>query len=147
MARPSATIPPQLRNKLRYTAAMAEITRGGIDARREDGTNVLVVWRDIVGAVARRMPKDFDAVTFVDIVSTAGATLRLLPWTRLNLDDGRVLDDQTDARRALAILAVVADRCPDIMFDPATRAFIESRGEAAQLPDLALLAAHDQRLA
>ncbi len=145
--RPTSTIPPQLRNKLRYTVAMAEVTRGGINARREDGTNVLVVWRDVVGAVARRMPKDFEALTFVDVVSTAGATLRLLPWSRLNLDDGRVLDDETDSRRALAILAVIVDRCPDIMFDPATRAFIETRGEAAQLPDLMTLAAHDERLA
>ncbi len=139
--------PSHLRGKLRYAAAIVELTRGGLDARREDGTNVLVVWRDIVGAVARRLPKELEGITFVDLVSTAGSTLRLLPWTRLSLDDNRQLDDQTEARRALAILAVVSDRCPDITFDPATRAFIESRSEAAQLPDLATLAAHDERLA
>jgi len=51
------------------------MTRGGIDARREDGSSVLVIWRDIVGAVARRLPNDYQAVTFVDVISTAGATL------------------------------------------------------------------------
>ena len=45
------------------------------------------------------------------------------------------------------LLNVIVQHCPDITLDPATRAFIESRGEAAQLPDLKTLAAHDERLA
>ncbi|MBA2543768.1 MAG: hypothetical protein H0V17_29260 [Deltaproteobacteria bacterium] len=151
MARPSATIPPTLRNKLRYTAAIAEITRGGIDARREDGSNVLLVWRDIVGAVARRLPKDYASATFVDIVSTSGSTLRFLAWTRLAGDGAPPPPPndapQTEAECALAVLNVIVQHCPDITLDPATRAFIERRGEAAQLPDLKTLAAHDERLA
>lgn len=138
--------PPELRGKLRYAIRIADISRGGIDARREDGSSVLVMWRDVIGAVARRFPGELGGVTFVDIVSTAGATLRLLPWTKLSFDDGRTLADP-DAARALALLGVVTERCPDLSIDPATRTFIETRGEAAQLPDLATLAAHDERLA
>lgn len=144
-ATPLPTIPPPLRGKVRYAVTHAEISRAGIDARREDNTTALVMWRDVIGAVARRLPKELDGVTFVDVVSTAGATIRLLPWTKLSLDEP--VDDQTDARRALALLAVITERCPDITLDPATRAFIEKRGEAAQLPDVATLAAHDERLA
>jgi hypothetical protein len=144
-ATPLPTIPPPLRGKVRYAVTHAEVSRAGIDARREDNTTALVMWRDVIGAVARRLPKHLDGVTFVDVVSTAGATIRLLPWTKLKLDEP--LDDTTDARRALAVLAVITERCPDISLDPATRAFIEKRGEAAQLPDAATLAAHDERLA
>jgi hypothetical protein len=113
---PLPTMPPHLRKRLSYTALTAELTAGGIDARREDGTSRLVLWRDVVGVVARRLPTDFDGTTFIDIVSTAGSTLRIVPWTRM------------------------------AHVDPATRAFLEC-GEAAQLPDLATLSAHDERLA
>jgi hypothetical protein len=102
---------------------------------------VLVVWRDVVGALARRLPAELESATFVDVVSTAGATLRVLPWTRLS---GDALDGED---RALALLHYLVAHCPDITLDPATRAFIEGRSDAAQLPDVATLAAHDARLA
>lgn len=142
-----APVPPELRGKLRYAIRVAEISRGGIDARREDGSSVLVMWRDVIGVVARRLPSELGPTTFIDVVSTAGATVRVLPWTKLAFDDGRVLDDSSEAARALALLGVVTERCPDLTIDPATRKFIETRGEAAKLPDLATLAAHDERLA
>lgn len=142
-----AAVPPELRGKLRFAIRVAEVSRGGIDARREDRSSVLVMWRDVIGVVARRLPAELGPTTFVDVVSTAGATVRVLPWTKLAFDDGRVLDDSTEATRALALLGVVTERCPDLSIDPATRKFIETRGQAAQLPDLATLAAHDERLA
>lgn len=139
---PLPPIPPHLRNRLAYTALTAEVTAGGIDARREDGSSRLVLWRDVVGVVARRLPSDYDGATFIDIVSTAGSTLRIVPWTRmtgeLGLADG-------DARPRRVVEQVLA-HCPDAQVDPATRAFLDS-GEAAQLPDLATLSAHDARLA
>ncbi len=141
-----AAVPPELRGKIRFAVRVAEVSRGGIDARREDGSPVLVMWRDVIGVVARRLPTELGPTTFVDVVSTAGATVRLLPWTKISFDDGRVLDDTSEATRALALLGVVTERCPDLSIDPATRKFIETRGEAAKLPDLATLAAHDERL-
>lgn len=144
-------MPPPLRGKLRYATAIAEITRAGVDARREDGGNVLVMWRDVVGAVARRLPKELEGTTFVDLVSSAGSTLRLLPWTRLTGDSAPPPPPnhapQTEAERALTLLNLVVQFCPDVTLDPATRTFLETRGEAAQLPDLKTLAAHDDRLA
>jgi hypothetical protein len=140
-----------MRGKLRYATAIAELTRAGVDARREDGSNVLVMWRDVVGAVARRLPKELESTTFVDLVSSAGSTLRLLPWTRLKGDAAPPAPPhdtpQTEAERALTLLNLVVQFCPDITLDPATRRFIESRHEAAQLPDLETLAVHDERLA
>jgi hypothetical protein len=141
--RTSTQIPHPLRGKLRFAAVTAEVTRGGIDARRDDGSMVLVVWRDVVGVVVRRMPACYDGATFVDVVSTAGSTLRLLPWTRVT---GDVVEPDPELR-ARAFAELVVKYCPDCQLDRATRAYLEQRGEAAQLPDVETLAAHDARLA
>jgi hypothetical protein len=133
--------PAHLRNCLHYVALTAELTAGGIDARREDGSSRLVLWRDVVGVVARRMPPAYDSTTFIDIVSTAGSTLRIVPWTRLT---GEPIAAQADARPRGVVERVVA-MCPRAKIDPATRQFLEA-GPAAQLADLEMLRAHDERL-
>jgi hypothetical protein len=100
------------------------------------------MWRDVVGLVARRMPAEHDSITFLDIVSTAGSTLRILPWTRLT---GETVDGEGDAW-SRALLAKLSAHCPSAGLDPATQRF--QRGEpAAQLPDTDKLAAHDAKLA
>jgi hypothetical protein len=139
---PLPPLPAHLRNRLSYLALTAELTAGGIDARREDGSSRLVLWRDVVGVVARRLPADFDGTTFIDIVSTAGSTLRIVPWTRLT---GEPVVGEGDDRPRGVVERVVA-KCPDAKVDPATRLFLET-GKAAQLPDLETLHAHDERLA
>lgn len=140
---PISTIPEQLRNRLRYVALTAELTGGGIDARREDGTSRLVLWRDVVGIVARRLPAALDGATFVDIVSTAGSTLRILPWTRLTGDPIEGDGDQ----RPRSLIERIAQKSPAAKLDPATRQFLETDQEAAQLRDVETLRAHDARLA
>lgn len=135
-------IPEHLRKRLSYVAVTAELTVGGIDARREDGTSRLVLWRDVVGVVVRRMPPVFDNALFVDIVSTARSTLRILPWTRLGGDPIQGEGEERPPRLVEYILA----RCPKAKLDPATRQFLDS-GEPAQIPDLETLRAHDARLA
>jgi hypothetical protein len=139
--RASTQAPPEnLRGKLAFAVATGELTRGGIDARREDGSTVLVMWRDVVGVVARRLPVALDGAIFIDVVSQTGSTLRLLPWSRLT---GEV-PDTLDRERAL--VREIADYCPTIQIDPATRSFIDGT-DAAQLRDEDTLAAHDTRLA
>jgi hypothetical protein len=138
-----ATTPiPEWAGQVAYATVTAELSSGGIDARREDRTSVLVLWRDVVGVVARRMPPDYDGATFVDVVSTAGSTVRIMPWTRItglaNPGDGEA--------RARAVVEMVARKSPSARIDPATKAFIGGRA-AAQLPDMPTLAAHDERLA
>jgi hypothetical protein len=135
-------LPGHLRNRLQYLALTAELTAGGIDARREDGSSRLVLWRDVVGVVARRMPPELDGMTFIDIVSTADSTLRIVPWTRLT---GEPIAAEGDARPR-GVVERVVEHCPGAKLDPATRQFLET-GEAAQLPDLDTLQAHDGRLA
>jgi len=135
--------PEVLRGKLQFAALAAEVTRGGLDARREDGSTALVIWRDVVGVVARRLPPVYEGATFVDVVSTAGSTLRILPWTRLT---GELVAGDGELR-ARAFVELVKLHCPEAKLDPATRAFLERQGQAAQLPDMETLAAHDQRLA
>jgi hypothetical protein len=139
---PIPTLPDHLRKKLSYMTLSAEITRAGIDARREDGASMLVLWRDVVGIVARRMPPDHEGSTFIDVVSAPGTTLRIMAWTRLT---GEPLAGTGDPR-ARALVTLVASYCPTIKVDPKTRQFVDG-AEAAQLPDLATLAAHDARLA
>ncbi len=128
-----------LRNKLAYSAMTAQLTRAGIEARLETGVERLVMWRDVIGIVARRMPEAYDGLTFVDLVSTAGATLRLVPWTRFT---GEPIDLEPRA-----IVKQLVAWCAKATLDPATKQFVEGTGEAAQLPDLATLAAHDEKLA
>jgi hypothetical protein len=135
-------VPDHLRNRLQYVALTAELTGGGIDARREDGLSRLVLWRDVVGVVARRMPPEYDSTAFVDIVSTAGSTLRIVPWTRIT---GELMGVDADDRPRAVVEHVIA-RCPVARLDPATRQFLDT-GEPAQLPDLDTLRAHDDRLA
>jgi hypothetical protein len=139
---PIPPVPEHLRNRLSYVAITAELTAGGIDARREDGSSRLVLWRDVVGVVARRMPPAYDDIVFIDIVSTAGSTLRIVSWTRLT---GDPIAAGADAWSWSVVKHVVA-RCPDAKVDPATQQFLDT-GEAAQLPDRETLQAHDDRLA
>jgi len=128
-----------LHPRVEYAAMTAQITRAGIEARLEDGEERLVMWRDVIGIVVRRLPPIHDGATFVDLVSTAGATVRLVRWTRL-LGDPLPEDPHAQAKQLIAW-------CPRATLDPATRAFVDRGGEAAQLPDLATLAAHDAKLA
>ncbi len=138
---PIPTFPEHMRKVFKFATLTADLTRAGIDARREDGSSRLVMWRDVVGLVARRMPAEHDGVTFIDVVSSAGSTLRMLPWTRLT---GEPIEGY-GATWGRALLAAMVAKCPEASLDPATKRF--AAGEiAAQLPDLAKLAAHDQKL-
>jgi hypothetical protein len=130
---------PHLRGKLAYSVMTAELSPAGIEARLEGGAEHLVMWRDVIGIVARRMPPDYDGVAFLDLVSTAGATLRLVPWTRYT---GASIDPEP---RALAKRLVAW--CTRATLDPATKQFLDGNDPAAQLPDLTTLAAHDEKLA
>lgn len=143
------TIPEHLRNRLSYVAITTELTGGGLDARREDGSSRLVLWRDVVGAVVRRMPDVYSATVFVDIVSTAGSTLRIVPWTRLlgdRITDGNDGTEGNDDVRARALVDYVLLKAPGAKLDAATRQFLDT-GEVAQIPDVETLRAHDARLA
>ena len=134
-----------LRGKLSYAIASAEITAAGIDARREDGGTRLVMWRDIVGIVARRLPAapPYNSAPFVDVVSGEGATLRFLPWTRVS---GVEIDGDGE-QRARTVLQMLVVRCSQAQLDPATRKFLAGPEPPAQLRDTTTLAAHDRRLA
>jgi hypothetical protein len=135
-------IPAAAAGNIAYATLTVEMTVGGIDGRREDRSSVLVLWRDVVGVVVRRMPPDYEAATFIDVVSTAGSTVRILPWTRVS---GVASSADGDAR-ARTVVEMIRQKCPSARIDAATQAFLDGR-PAAQLPDLATLAAHDERLA
>jgi hypothetical protein len=134
-----------LRGKLRYATATADITAAGIDARREDGETHLVLWRDVVGIVARRLPQEppYFGAPFVDVVSGEGATLRFLPWTRVS---GVEIGGEGEPR-ARDVLQLLVARCAAAQLDPATRKFLEGSASPAQLRDATTLAKHDERLA
>lgn len=136
-----------LRGKLNFATVEVTISGTGIDAKREDGTTKAVAWDDVVGVVARRLPTatPYDGETFVDVVSMAGSTLRIVPWTQLSGDD--LYNDGGNAiERARAFVQLVASKCPSAQVDSATRSFLGGRGLAAQLPTTDLLAQHDERL-
>lgn len=136
-----------LRGKLRFATTEVALSTRGIDATCEDGITKVVLWHDVVGVVARRLPpvRPYSGETFVDVVSTSGSTLRILPWTHLTGEE--VTNIGSDIiERARALVQIVASRCPDASVDHATRSFLGGRGQAAQLPSAELLAQHDERL-
>jgi hypothetical protein len=140
--------PTALEHNLRYATQSATFTAGGIEAEREDGSARSVAWGDVVGVVARRLPADepYEGLTFVDLVSLSGATLRILPWTNVGGELTLPIDADA-AERARAFVQLIAARCPSARLDSATRTFLGGRGPAAQLASTDMLAQHDDRLA
>lgn len=133
------------KGKVKFAMLTGELSNAGIDARREDNANILVMWRDVVGLVARRLPGDLNGHPFVDIVSTAGMTLRFLPWSRIT---GETTISGEPEARVRALLDLILPRCPEAKLDRATQAFIEDDTKSpAQLPNLDMLAKHDAALA
>jgi hypothetical protein len=146
---PDAFAPPPyglepLHPSLRYASKRLGIGEAGLDAEQEDGGSRRVAWADIVGAVARRTPAaaPYAGETFVDVISTAGATLRLTPWTTTS---GEFLAGE-GAERARGFLRLLGVRCPAAKLDAATRAFVAGHESALQLPDADVLAQHDARV-
>lgn len=145
------TTPPAMKalaevykNKIKFAMVTGDVTMGGIDARREDGGGVLVVWRDVVGLVVRRLPPELDGHPFIDIVSTAGMTLRVLPWSKLT---GEHFEGEGD-QRVRSFMQVVTKRCTDARIDRATQSFLDDDTKRpAQLTSLDLLSKHDTALA
>ena len=145
------TTPPALKalaevfkGRVKFAMVTGDVTMGGIDARREDGAGVLVVWRDVVGLVVRRLPPELDGHPFIDIVSTAGMTLRVLPWSKLT---GEHFEGEGDTR-VRSFMQVVTKRCTEARIDRATQNFLDDDSKRpAQLSNLELLARHDTALA
>lgn len=137
--------PVPLQGKVKYAVTTAAISSAGLTATREDGLSRLIAWRDIVGIVARRLPptSPYDGAPFVDIVSTAGSTMRILPSSELS---GHTFTDNP-MERARALVNLLAAQALDATLDSATRTFASGTGPAAQLRDDKTLAAHDDRLA
>lgn len=140
--------PTALEHVLRYATQTATFTAAGIAAERDDGSRRTVAWGDVVGVVARRLPAEepYEGLTFVDLVSLAGATLRILPWTNVGGELTLPIDADA-AERARAFVQLIAARCPSARLDSATRTFLGGRGPAAQLASPEMLAQHDDRLA
>jgi hypothetical protein len=138
-------VPVALRGKLRYAVLGATLTSAGIQAQREDGTQRLVEWESIVGIIARRLPSEapYEGTTFVDLVSTTGSTLRILPWTTIA---GAPVYGEGE-ERARVFVQLVAAHCLDAKLDSWTKVFADGAGHAAQLPNAKLLGEHDERLA
>lgn len=141
---PLRALANQFKGKIQFAVVTGDITVGGIDARREDGSAVLVMWRDVVGLVVRRLPPELDGHPFVDIVSTAGMTLRVLPWSKMT---GEHLSGDNEGR-VRSFLKIVRPRCPEAKLDRATQAYLDDASKLpAQLPNADMLAKHDQALA
>lgn len=130
---------------LRYAANTVVLSHVGVEAHLDDGRVRVVPWREVVGVVARRLPAQapYGGETFVDLVSTAGSTVRFLPKTILVGE----LDADGDAEKARAVVRLVTLHAPTAQLDQATRQFLASHDPAAQLPDAETLAAHDAMLA
>ena len=140
-APPAAT--PRPRGLLQYATTRIVIGDAGLDGELQDGTSRRAAWADLVGVIARRLPAaaPYDGETIIDIVSTAGATLRLTPASAI---DGELFT-ATGADRARSFVQLLAERCPGAKLDGATRAFLAG-GDALQFPDADVLAQHDARV-
>jgi hypothetical protein len=141
LASPSAV---KLRGRVSYALTSVAFTGNGLDVHREDGFAKVVTWSEVIGIVARRLPEvsPYDGAPFIDLVSTAGATVRLLPWTEIT---GHTLSvEPIDRMRSLVRLLAAQSR--DAQLDAATMSFLQGTGKPAQLPDEKTLTAHDTKL-
>jgi hypothetical protein len=141
---PVPPMPVALRGKISYTVTRASLSAAGIEAVRENGTPVTVFWAEITSVFARCLPPapPYDGYTFLDIVSSTGKTMRVLPWTDV---DGDLVAGE-DVERARSFVRLTATRCPQAQFDEQTSTFLIALVPATQLPDPAALAAHDRRV-
>ncbi len=129
---------------LDHTAATLDLSPAGLDARLDGGSLCMVAWTDVVGVVARRLPAaaPYEGAIFVDLISKPGATVRVVPWTKLvGLPPG-----DTGVDRARAVIAAVIRCHPAAKLDAATRACIDDGQLPRQLADAAELAEHNRRL-
>jgi hypothetical protein len=142
---PDPVFPPYIQNKINYAVTTADVSAQGIAGKREDGTIKEVAWDAIVGVIARRLPPDkpFEGATIVDVVSSAGSTLRLVSWTKIR---GGLPLPEKGVERLRGFVNMVAAQALGAKLDAATKLFADTDGQAAQLPTLATLAAHDERL-
>jgi hypothetical protein len=142
---PAPAPPPPARRRprvdVRFAVASADVTPAGIDARRDDGKTVLVRWSDIFAVVARRLPRAYEGLAFVDVVSGPGTTLRLLSTTRFTGFESPA-DDAELARR---LVALVKSQRPDVKIDKATGEFVDGQ-PLGQFPDAELFASYDARV-
>jgi hypothetical protein len=131
-----ATRPPPtaLAGKVLHTAAVCEITAGGLDARRENGSSTLVRWTDIAAIVARRLPAAYGGEHLVEVRSASGEVIRILPWTRVTGD--RLA--HTDQTRPRVLAQTFAARAPSAELDAVTQSFLAGI-PADQLADLTTL--------
>jgi hypothetical protein len=137
-------LPDYIRGKIKFAVLTAEFASAGIKARREDGFEKLLKWEEVVGIVARRLPaeKPFESATVVDLLSKKGATLRIVPWTKLY---GHPFESKA-VERARSLVNVVAAMALEAKLDGATKLFANGDGDAAQLPNVEALATHDQKI-
>ncbi len=137
--------PSSLAGRVSYAVVTAAFSGAGLTATREDGLSRLIEWGEIVGIVARRLPQHapFDGLPFVDIVSSAGSTMRIMPATEIM---GHTLEGDMTAR-ARSLVNVLASQALGARLDTATEVFATGTSKAAQLRDEKTLASHDARLA
>ncbi len=124
---------------LAYAATSLELTAVGIEAVRADRSRHALAWTDVVGIVARCSP---GGVTFVDLVSLPGKTLRFTPSTQIT----GVQIEGSPIERARTFIELVTARRRDVKVDAATREFVQG-GIVLQIPDPTVMAEHDRRLA
>ena len=82
-----------------------QLVRDGLQRLRAKGqwyriSLIILGILTVIGIIARRLPKEppFDSTTIVDIVSTAGSTLRVVPWTANKPEEwARLVDLKVDA--------------------------------------------------
>jgi hypothetical protein len=131
------------REAINYAVSSLELAEPGIEAIREDGTRLVIQWNHVVGLVARRLPPTAgDDVIALDVVSVPGATVRVVPWTRI-IGAEIAGSPQVRARR---LIELVLGRCPGAKLDGGTRGFVDGQS-ALQIPDAETMAEHDRRLA
>lgn len=133
VAGPVVASPAAAKGRLRHAAANAEVSRAGVDARLEDGTAVMIAWRDLTSAGASKLParEPYGGAVFVELVSSAGETIRVLPWTRLT---GEQLPGEGEIR-ARGLLRFAAAQNATTKVDAGTRGFLSGREPAAYDPD------------
>ena len=135
------------RTALRFVVDRGTITPEGLVVRTVDGDDRTVAWSELAVVVVRRLPPDppFSKLLLIDLATTSGPPIRLLPSSRLDwrqLPGGAAATARDNARK---LIALVRSENSSVIVETASQEFVDSGAEPSIFGSMRQFAEYDAR--
>jgi hypothetical protein len=135
------------RTALRFVVDRGSIGADGLTVRTVDGEDRSVGWAELAVVVVRRLPPDppFSKLLLIDLATTTGPPIRLLPSSRLDwrqLPGGAATTARDNVR---ALIGLVKSRNPAVTVEAASEGFVDSGAEPSIFGSMRQFAEYDAR--